>query len=92
MKVVEGRVRWKNTGQPPGPERVKEWRWICMSLPQAVQMCLPCAKVVWISSISSDTSIKPWISKEPLRGNRKGKSRYTCLRAERLADWEKKVR
>jgi len=102
MEVVEGQGRQKVEGyldNLPDPERVKG---VAMDMHepfrQAVQMCLPQAKVV-VDKFHLIRHINKAMDKVRSRlqgGNKKGKkrdlfrSRYTLLKgAERLADWEK---
>jgi len=102
MEVVEGQGRQKveeYLDSLPGPERVKG---VAMDMHepfrQAVQMCLPQAKVV-VDKFHLIRHINKAMDKVRSRlqgGNRRGKrsdlfrSRYTLLKgAERLGDWEK---
>ena len=102
MEVVEGLGRQKveeYLDKLPQPERVKA---VAMdmheSFRQAVQMCLPLAKVV-VDKFHLIRHINDAMDKVRSRiqgGSRRGKkrdlfkSRYTLLKgAERLADWEK---
>lgn len=102
MEVVEGQGRQKVEGyldNLPDPERVKG---VAMDMHdpfrQAVQMCLPQAKVV-VDKFHFIRHVNKAMDKVRSRlqgGNRRGKrrdlfrSRYTLLKgAERLADWEK---
>jgi len=102
MEVVEGQGRQKvelYLDNLPDPERVKG---VAMDMHepfrQAVQMCLPQAKVV-VDKFHFIRHVNKAMDKVRSRlqgGNRRGKrrdlfrSRYTLLKgAERLADWEK---
>jgi len=102
MEVVEGQGQQKveeYLDKLPDPERVKG---VAMDMHepfrQAVQMCLPQAKVV-VDKFHLIRHINGALDKVRSRlqgGNKKGKrrdlfrSRYTLLKgAERLADWEK---
>ena len=102
MEVVEGQGQQKveeYLDKLPEPERVKG---VAMDMHepfrQAVQMCLPQAKVV-VDKFHLIRHINGALDKVRSRlqgGNRRGKrrdlfkSRYTLLKgAERLADWEK---